>query len=172
MKKKNIEAKNRFSTKEISISAMVIAIYVVAMYFTQSFAFGQYQIRIATSLYSLAYFFPYLILPLGIANCTSNILGGMGIADIIGGCIVGIITSSLTALIGKIKFKGNEFLVFIPILLVPGLGVAIWLSKILNVPYHLMALSLCIGQVIPAIVGVILIRVLKDFVFGKVLNKE
>lgn len=154
--------KNKFSTKEITISAMVIAIYVVIMYCTQTFAFGQYQIRIATALYSLAYFFPYLIIPLGLANFISNIVGGMGPIDMIGGCIVGIITAGLIVLIRKQKI--NEIFVFLPILLIPGLGVPIWLSKIIAVPYLPLALSLCIGQIIPAVVGVVLIKALKNIV--------
>jgi hypothetical protein len=35
---------------------------------TQSFAFGQYQIRIATAVYALNWTFPFLVAPLGLAN--------------------------------------------------------------------------------------------------------
>lgn len=152
--------KNKFSTKELTISAMVMALYVVVMGFTQSFAFGQYQIRIATALYSLAYLFPYLIIPLGLANLISNAVGSMGPFDMIGGFFVGVITSGIIVIIKKIK--ANEVFVFVPILLIPGLGVPLWLSKILNLPYFALAISLCIGQIIPAITGVILIKALKN----------
>ena len=61
---------------KIAISGVVIAIYVVVMYFTQSFAFMQFQIRVATSLYGLSAIFPFLILPMGISNLISNTLMG------------------------------------------------------------------------------------------------
>ena len=75
--------------KKITVSAVVIAAYVVVMFLTQSFAFGQYQIRIATGLYALAAIYPFLILPLGLANFLSNtLMGGLGLPDMIGGFCV------------------------------------------------------------------------------------
>ena len=77
--------------QKMTFSAMVMAMYIVILYFTQSFSFGAYQIRIATALYALAYLFPFLVLPLGLANFISNMLfGGFGIVDMLGGCIVGM----------------------------------------------------------------------------------
>ncbi len=40
--------------QKMTFSAMVIALYVTVLYFTQSFSFGAYQIRIATALYALS----------------------------------------------------------------------------------------------------------------------
>jgi hypothetical protein len=48
-------------TQKITVSAAAMAIYIVLMSLTQSFAFGQYQVRIATAIYSLAYLFPFLV---------------------------------------------------------------------------------------------------------------
>ena len=68
--------------QKMTFSAMVMAMYIVILYFTQSFSFGAYQIRIATALYALAYLFPFLVLPLGLANFISNMLfGGFGITS-------------------------------------------------------------------------------------------
>ena len=36
--------------------------YIVIMMMTQGFAFGQYQVRIATALYGLAALFPFSVL--------------------------------------------------------------------------------------------------------------
>lgn len=157
--------KDRFNnnTYKISISGMVIALYVVIMYFTQGFSFGQYQIRIATSLYALTAVFPFLVLPMGISNLLSNtLMGGLGPFDMIGGALVGILTSSIVYLIKKYKF--NDWFILIPIVFIPGLLVPIWLSFLLKAPYFALSISLCIGQVIPAFVGVILIKRLRKFV--------
>lgn len=144
-------------TKKITISGVVMALYIVIMYTTQSFAFGQYQVRIATALYSLGAIYPFLILPLGLSNMLSNMLmGGLGFFDVAGGIGVGIITASMVYLIKKLKL--NDWLIALPIIFGPGLIVPIWLSYILNLPYAALAVSLCIGQIIPGIVGVILVR--------------
>lgn len=147
------------TSKKLTVSAMVMALYVVVMYCTQSFAFGAVQVRIATALYSLSYFFPFLVLPLGLANLVSNILGGMGAPDIIGGFFVGVITAFGSYTVRK--FKLPFFFVAVPILLGPGLIVPIWLSAILNVPYTVLAFNLCIGQIAPAILGAAAVRVLE-----------
>ena len=52
-------------------------------------------------------------------------------------------------------------LIAVPIVLVPGLGVATYLSYFLHMPYWLMAVNLCIGQLIPSVVGVVLVKALE-----------
>ena len=125
---------NMSKVQKLTVSAMVMALYVVVLYFTQSFSFGAYQIRIATALYALAYLFPFLVLPLGFANFIANFLfGGLGLLDWFGGCFVGII---VTAIIVLIRRKGwSRWLMILPIILVPGLGVPSYLSYLLHVPY-------------------------------------
>ena len=146
--------------QKMTFSAMVMAIYIVVLSITSGFSFGAYQIRIATSLYALAYLFPFLVVPLGLANFISNMLfGGFGIVDMLGGCIVGMVAAACIVLIRRKNW--NRMLIAVPIVLVSGLGVATYLSYFLAMPYPLMALNLCIGQLIPSIVGVVLVRVLE-----------
>ena len=157
---------NMSKVQKLTVSAMVLALYVVVLYFTQSFSFGAYQIRIATALYALAYLFPFLVLPLGFANFIANFLfGGLGLLDWFGGCFVGII---VTAIIVLIRRKGwSRWLMILPIILVPGLGVPSYLSYLLHVPYSVLATSLCIGQSVPAVCGVVLVNVLQRALYPK-----
>lgn len=157
---------NMSKVQKLTVSAMVMALYVVVLYFTQSFSFGAYQIRIATALYALAYLFPFLVLPLGFANFIANFLfGGLGLLDWFGGCFVGII---VTAIIVLIRRKGwSRWLMILPIILVPGLGVSSYLSYLLHVPYSVLATSLCIGQSVPAVCGVVLVNVLQRVLYPK-----
>ena len=149
------------TAKKITISGVSMALYVVLMYLTQSFAFGQYQVRIATSLYAFCALYPFLIVPMALGNMLSYMLmGGLGIFDILGGLLVGLITSAGVYLVKR--FKLSDWFIAIPIILGPGLIVPIWLSAILNVPYRVLALSVCIGQIIPGIVGVILVKQLRN----------
>lgn len=151
------------AVKKVTVSGLVMALYVTIMFLTQGFAFGQFQIRIATSIYALAAIHPFLIIPLGLANLLSNVLmGGLGIMDMIGGLFVGILTSTLIYQVKKNQW--NDWLIAFPIVLVPGLVVPLWLSPLLNVPYHLLVFSLVVGQVLPGIVGVLLIKRLKNHV--------
>ena len=157
---------NMSKVQKLTVSAMVMALYVVVLYFTQSFSFGAYQIRIATALYALAYLFPFLVLPLGFANFIANFLfGGLGLLDWFGGCFVGII---VTAIIVLIRRKGwSRWLMILPIILVPGLGVSSYLSYLLHGPYSVLATSLCIGQSVPAVCGVVLVNVLQRALYPK-----
>lgn len=154
------------NVQKLTLSAMVIALYVTVLACTQSFSFGAYQIRIATSLYALSYLFPFLVFPLGLANFIANMLfGGLGIIDMIGGCLVGILTTALIT--GIHRFKWNPCLMILPIVLVPGLGVSVWLSFLLHMPYPALAFSLCIGQIIPAICGFLLVKALEHILGTK-----
>ena len=143
------------NVRKLTTSGIVIALYVVILFMTQSFSFGAYQIRIVTSLYALSYLFPFLVIPLGLANFIANMLGGFGIIDMVGGFIVGIVTS------------GIVMLIIFPITLVPGLGVALWLSPMVHMPYGALALSLCIGQTVPAVCGVALSKALEQVFYPK-----
>ena len=86
--------KNLTKTQKLTISALCMALYLVVMMCTQSFAFGQYQVRIATALYGLSAIFPFLIIPFGLVNVLANtLMGGLGPLDMLGGGLVGIMTS-------------------------------------------------------------------------------
>ena len=155
-----MDMKNLSKTQKLTFSGAVMAVYIVVMYITQSFAFGQYQVRIATAIYSTAYLFPFLVVPLGLSNLLSNmVMGGLGFFDIVGGGLVGLLTAGSCALLGK--YRRSEWFVALPIALIPALGVAGWLSYLLEVPYWAMAASLLVGQAISGVAGVLLVKALK-----------
>lgn len=155
-----MDMKNLDKTRKLCFSGAVMAIYIVLMYLTQSFAFGQYQVRIATAIYSAAYLFSFLVVPLALANLLSNMLmGGFGFFDIVGGGLVGLLTAGCCAWLGKKRL--SVALTALPVTLIPALGVASWLSYLLGTPYWVMALSLLVGQFISGISGVLLTSALK-----------
>ncbi|MBR2698842.1 MAG: QueT transporter family protein [Clostridia bacterium] len=161
-----MDMKNLTKTQKLTLSGAVMAIYIVVMYFTQSFAFGQYQVRIATAIYGVAYLFPFLVVPLGLSNLLSNmVMGGLGFFDIVGGGVVGLMTAGCCALLGKGKI--TSWAVVAPIMLIPALVVSIWLSKLINVPYAALAGSLLVGQAIAGAVGAVLVRALRN-IWGEI----
>ncbi len=151
---------NLNKTQKLTLSGVIMALYIAVMVLTQSFAFGQYQVRIATSIYAVAYLFPFLVVPLGLSNLLSNmVMGGLGIFDIVGGGLVGLLTAGACALLGRKKI--TCWAVVVPITLIPALGVSLWLSGLLSVPYWTLAASLLVGQGMSGGVGALLIRALK-----------
>jgi len=148
-------------TAKLTYSAAVVAIFIVVMYITQPISFGPIQSRFATALYALPALFPFLVLPLAIANGFSNfMLGSFGLPDVIGGLAIGLITSGAAYLVGRFKFS---MLLVIPIIIfLPGFIVPIWLSPLTGVPYLILVLQLCLGQTPPAILGYILLRALSN----------
>lgn len=156
------------NTQRLTISAISIAMYLALMIGTQGFAFGQYQVRIATALYGLSAIFPFTIPAFSIANFVSNtVMGGFGLVDSIGGAIVGLMTTGLIVL-AKRQGLGNW--VLIPIItFVPGLIVPIWLTYFLPVPYWVLVSSLVVGQFVCGVVSYFLINALEKVVYK---NKE
>ena len=76
-----------------------------------------------------------------------------------GGGLVGLLTAGACAPLGKKRI--TEWSVVLPITLVPALGVSLWLSGIIGVPYWTLAASLLVGQAISGVVGALLIKALK-----------
>lgn len=160
-----------FNSRKLALSGVSIALYVIVMAYTQSFAFGQYQIRIATALYGLSAIFPFLIIPFGIANAVSNLLlGGLGLLDILGGGLVGLLT---TVLIVRGRRLGlGSWIIGFAVTFVPGLGVPLWLSYLLDIPYWVLASSLLVGQFICGICSVALVSALERVGAGSFVSTE
>lgn len=135
-------------TYKITLSGLAIAIYIVLMYITQSFSFGQFQVRLATGLYSLSYQYSFLCIPLGIANMVSNILFGGDLVNGIFGFFAGSLTCWIICLLKKIT--KNKFILVLPIAIIPSLIIPIWLSFSLKISYFILVLSLFVGQLISA----------------------
>lgn len=154
----NYEGKEFSKVKKITVSAIVIAAYIAVMFLTQGFAFGQYQIRIATAIYALSAIYPFLILPLGLANFLSNtLMGGLGLPDMIGGFIAGVLTAAGCYYLRKV----NLWLTALPIMVIPTLLVPVWLSWLLNLPYGILVISVGAGQILPGIAGALLVKYLE-----------
>lgn len=143
--------RNVIMANKLTLSGLVIAIYIVLVSFFSSLSFGAIQIRLANSLYALCSIYPFLIIPLGIAVILSNLIfGGLGIVDVICGFIITIITCYV---VSKLK---KTWLIVLPIVFIPGLLVPIWLTYLLKIPYMVLMPTVLLGQIIPAFIGAII----------------
>jgi uncharacterized membrane protein len=169
--KKEKSMKEFTKTQKLTISAVCMGLYLMVMLCTQSFAFGQYQIRIATALYGLSAIFPFLILPFGFVNMASNlIMGGLGPLDMIGGGLMGLLTTSAIVLGKRLGF--SNWIVAVAITFIPGLCVPIWLSLLLHIPYLVLVSTLIVGQAIAGVAGMLLVTALercdiRTYIFAK-----
>lgn len=143
-------------TRKIAISGLVIAAYVAATLLLGSISYGQIQVRFSTGLYVLAHFYPFLVVPLGLANAIANFFGPFGIYDALGGFVVGVLTSWAVT-----KMKA-DLLVPLPVALVVPAVVGSYLFLLLRVPFLPLLLYLLAGQTIAAYTaGLILVKVFR-----------
>lgn len=59
-----------------------------------------------------------------------------------------------------------------PIVIIPGFSVTMWLSPLLDVPYFFLVFSVSTGQIVPATLGILLIDMAnflnrEEFIFRK-----
>ncbi len=158
-------------SRKFVFSAMCMALYIVTMAMTQSFAFGPYQIRIATAVYGLCALYPFLMVPLSLANVISNgLMGGLGILDMVGGFCVGMVTTGLIVW-GK-KYGLGNWIIGAAVTLAPGLMVPMWLCVIFDLPYWVLASSLLVGQCVCGAVSMIWVSALERVGAGYFLEFE
>lgn len=155
-----VSVKELSMAKKLTLSALTVALYTAVMMGTRAFAFGQYQVRIATALYALSGIYPFLTVPLGFANFLSNaLMGGLGPLDMAGGVTVGLATAGIIAAARNSRW--NALTAFLAITLIPGLGVPVWLSWILHIPYWTLVPGLLAGQAVCGLCGALLLLALR-----------
>ena len=146
-------------TQKLVFSALMMALYIAVLFLSQGISFGAYQMRLATALYGLTYLYPFLLLPLSLANALANTFGGLGLSDIFGGLCAGLLTTGAIYLIRKANL--NSWLVILPIFLIPAFVAPLWLSGLLGAPYWALVLNLLVGQFIPSLLGATLVKQLE-----------
>lgn len=75
------------TTQKLVLSAIIMALYIAILFVSQAISFGAVQMRLATALYGLTYIFPFLVVPLSLANAIANSFGGLGLIDVVGGIL-------------------------------------------------------------------------------------
>jgi len=122
--------------------AMIAAIYVVLNIIFASISYGPIQIRIAESLTVLPFIDPSAIIGLFVGCILANILGPVGMVDIIGGSLCTLVAAYLTY---KLK---NPKLAPLPPVLINAFGVSIYLHLLFDLPYWITVLYIGMGEII------------------------
>ena len=122
--------------------AMIAAIYVVLNIIFATISYGPIQIRIAEALVDLPFIDPSAIMGLFLGCILANVIGPLGMIDIIGGSLCTLIAAYLTY---KVK---NPKLAPLPPVLINAFGVSIYLHLLFDLPYWITVLYIGLGEVI------------------------
>jgi uncharacterized membrane protein len=144
------------NTKKIARGAAITALYVVITYFLAPVSFGPIQFRAAEALTVLPILFPEAVPALFLGVLLANVIGGLGMVDIIGGSLVTLLAAYVTY-----KNRDNIFAYLSPILFNAFL-ISIYLRTLFGLPYWLNVVQIGLSEaVVVLILGVPLIKYLK-----------
>ena len=142
------------ATKWISVFVVFAALYAAGVVFLAPISFSVYQVRLADALLPLSMVFGVpSALGLGLGCVVSNIYGGLGIVDIVGGTVANLAAGSLAWYIARKKGFAHRFLGSVVQTMTVTLIVGGYLSFIFEVPIELSILGVLVGSII-AINGV------------------
>jgi uncharacterized membrane protein len=131
-----------FNPNYIVRIALIAAIYVTINIIFAPISYGPVQIRMAEILTVLPYIDPAAIGGLFFGCVLSNLWGGLGIVDVLGGSVCTLVAAVLTHRMRK------PFLAPFPPIIVNALGVSLYLHILFLLPYWLTVLYIGIGQTI------------------------
>ena len=94
--------RNAFTTRNIALSAIVGAAYLVLTLVFMPIAFGPVQCRVSEALCVLPFYFPSTAWGLFVGCFLSNVIGGYGILDMVFGSLATLLAALCTA---KIRIK-------------------------------------------------------------------
>lgn len=171
-------------TRRLTRLALVASLYVVLTYLANilgpglNLGYGPVQVRISEGLAMLALYDPLMPVALYTGCLLANILGGMGLPDIVFGPVLTLAAGYATYALRKVPV-----LPFLPPIVFNALGVSAYLYYLLGIdfgfskldsgglpatilnwlvahPYWAMVLSIGVGQAVAVVVfGVIFMRI-------------
>ncbi len=131
-----------FNPNYIVRIALIAAIYVTINIIFAPISYGPVQIRMAEILTVLPFIDPAAIGGLFLGCILSNLWGGLGIVDVLGGSLCTLLAAILTYRMTK------PFLAPLPPVVVNALGVSWYLHLLFKLPYWLTVLYIGLGQMI------------------------
>lgn len=143
-------------TKYLTRGALIAGLYVIITYALSPVSFGPLQFRASEALTVLPILYPEAIPALFIGVLLSNIMGGLGLVDIIGGSLV-----TLLAAYGTYYFR-DSFLAYLSPIILNGFLISIYLHLLFEIPYWITVVQISVSEaVVVLLLGYPLIQVLK-----------
>ena len=149
-----------FSTKDITISAMVAGLYVVLSFAFAPISYGPMQFRVSEALTLLPFCLPQTVPGLFVGCLISNMIGGFGIIDIVFGSAATLAAAVLTS-----KMP-NVWLAAIPPIVVNAVVVGFYVAILSATPIIPCMLYIGAGQAgVCFLLGVPMVMALKRSAF-------
>ncbi|EOR20617.1 hypothetical protein A500_16190 [Clostridium sartagoforme AAU1] len=152
-------------TKKLVKAALVAAIYAALTIVLAPISYGPVQFRLSEVLVLLAFIDPFYIVGLTIGCLLANILGGLGIMDIIFGTLATFLSVSAISLTAK-YIKSKKLSLIIASLwptIFNGVIIGWMLNYVLGVPLVLTMLQVGIGEfVVVTVVGVPVFKLIQN----------
>lgn len=137
------------NTSRIAIFTIFTALYSVGVVFFAPISFGIFQVRIADILLPLSMIFGIpSALGFGLGAAISNVYGGLGIIDIIGGAFANLIACMLAWYIARKREVFSRFLGSIIETSTISLIVGGYLAVLFQVPLEIGLVGVMIGSLI------------------------
>jgi len=144
------------NSKRLTRGAMIAGLYIVITYLLAPVSFGPLQFRAAEALTVLPIIYPEAIPALFIGVFLSNIIGGLGLVDIIGGSLVTLLAAYFTYL------YRDSILAYLSPVILNAVLISIYLHILFALPYWLTVIQISVSEaVVVFLLGYPLIKYLK-----------
>lgn len=163
----------KLSIKQLSISAMIAAMYATLTIVFSFMSYSNIQYRLAEALTILPIYSPVYILGLFIGCVIANLNSTLGPIDLVVGSLTTLVASTITYFIGKSNFKSKTFLIPLPTVILNALVVGLELHLMLGNPLALGIIQVGWGEFVCAyILGILLMKFIESKKFLKNLLTE
>ncbi len=141
----------KLNAKKLAVMAIFAALYAVGVIALAgiSFGYGIFQVRVADAMLPLSMIFGFpSAIGLSLGCVVSNVYGGLGLIDIVGGAAANLVACILAWYIGRNGGKIRRFAATIVQSVVIGLIVGVYLAPLLSIPVMLSILAVFAGEVV------------------------
>jgi uncharacterized membrane protein len=139
----------RLNTKKLAVMTIFAALYAVGVIFLAPISFGIVQVRVADAMLPLSMIFGLpSALGLSLGCIVSNVYGGLGVIDIVGGAAANLVACTLAWYIGRRGRRIQRFLGTVAETVAVSLIVGGYLAVIFQVPVEIGLLGILIGSTI------------------------
>ncbi|MGE5653642.1 MAG: QueT transporter family protein [Bacillota bacterium] len=140
-------------TRHIVRAGVIAALYAAISIFLAPISFPAVQFRAAEALTLLPILFPEAVFGVTLGCLISNIYGGLGIYDIVGGTFATFLAAVAT------YYWRRSWIAYASPIVINALVVSSYLAVIAGLPYWLTAASIALGEAgVVIVLGIPLIR--------------
>ena len=148
------------NNKEISLIAIISALYSALVIGLAPISFLPIQIRIADAMLPLSIIFGMpAIIGLTLGTIVANVFGGLGFVDIIGGGFANLVAAYVAWKVGALKIKYAWITAVVLQIIIVGTVVGIYLAVLFEIPILISISNILISSTVA--VGIIGYSVLK-----------